>query len=132
MNVRQRLEKDQSRQVHSTKRIEARQRVRPAGFDGNVDVTLAENKSDSMSPCLHVDNTHVHVHTHDACAYMQIETRAAVHPSREVLFDPSPLYDLCSPINVINVDVIRQHHTIFPPDRIRYLRVGAGWSNDAR
>ena len=40
-------------------------------------------------------------------------------------------YCMCSPVNVINVDVIRQSHAIFPPDGMRYPGVGAGRSSDA-
>lgn len=40
-------------------------------------------------------------------------------------------YRVCLPINVINVDVIRQRLTIFPPDGMRYPGVRARRSSDA-
>lgn len=40
-------------------------------------------------------------------------------------------YRVCLPINMINVDVIRQRLTIFPPDGMRYPGVRARRSSDA-
>lgn len=69
------------------------------------------------------------------CLLIRMETQLHERKSERGLSIVIPsfffFFSICLPINVINVDVIRQRLTIFPPDRMRYPGVGARRSSDA-